>query len=125
MLFIEVKRLFSTMSEAEIFSKSSWIETEANGGHWGDRMLNRTWSWHDRTHPVSDSNSLARGLGFTTGASGHSRDRCVRSGTRGIGNAKGRSDAVACSVTIDRTHQVMSGCLLEPTGCWHYVIRSV
>jgi hypothetical protein len=47
MLFVEVKRLFSTMPEAEIFSKSSWIEIEANGGHWDDRTLNQTWSRHD------------------------------------------------------------------------------
>jgi hypothetical protein len=73
-LFMEVKCIFFTTSEAEIFSKSLWIETEANGGHWGDRTLNRTWSRHDRTRPVSDSSSLARGLGFTTGVSGHSRD---------------------------------------------------
>jgi hypothetical protein len=33
-LFMEVKRLFSTMMEVENFSESSWIETEANGGHW-------------------------------------------------------------------------------------------
>jgi hypothetical protein len=33
MLFVEVKRLFLTTPVAEIFSKSSWIETEANGGH--------------------------------------------------------------------------------------------
>jgi hypothetical protein len=32
---------------------------------------------------------------------------------------------VAHPVTIDRTHQVMSGCLLESTGWWHYGIRSV
>jgi hypothetical protein len=32
-LFVKVKRLFSTTPEMEIFSKSSWIETEANGGH--------------------------------------------------------------------------------------------
>jgi hypothetical protein len=39
-LFVEVKRLFFTTPVAEIFSKPSWIETEANGGHWGDRTLN-------------------------------------------------------------------------------------
>jgi hypothetical protein len=53
--FVEVKRLFSTTPEAD---------------HWGDRTLNRTQSRHDRTRPVSDSSSRARGLGFTTGASG-------------------------------------------------------
>jgi hypothetical protein len=72
--FVEVKRLFSTTPEAEIFPKSLWTETEANGGHWGDRTLNRTRSRHDRTRPVSDNSCMARGLGFTTGASSHSRD---------------------------------------------------
>jgi hypothetical protein len=88
-LFDEVKCIFSTTPEVEIFSKSSWIETEANRGHWGDRTLNRTRSRHDRTCPISDSSSLARGLGFTTGAFGHSRDRHVQSGARGTANAKG------------------------------------
>jgi hypothetical protein len=86
---VEVKRLFSTTPETEIFSKSSWIETEANEGHRGDRTLNRTRSRHDRTRPVSDNSSLARGLGFTTGVSDHSWDRRVRSGTRGATNGKG------------------------------------
>jgi hypothetical protein len=57
-LFVKVKRLFFTTPEAEIFSKSSWIETEANRGHWGDRTLNRMWSRHDRTRPVSSSRVL-------------------------------------------------------------------
>jgi hypothetical protein len=59
-LFVEVKRLFSTTPEMKIFSKSSWIETEANEGHRGDRTRSR----HNRTHPVSDSSSLAHGLGI-------------------------------------------------------------
>jgi hypothetical protein len=54
-LFVEVICIFSTMPEAEIFSKSSLIETEANGDHWDDRMR----SLHDRTRPVSGSSSLA------------------------------------------------------------------
>jgi hypothetical protein len=41
------------------FAKLSWIETEANGGHWGDRTLNRMRSRNDRTHLVSDSSRLA------------------------------------------------------------------
>jgi hypothetical protein len=57
-LFVKVKRLFSTTSKAEFISKSSWIETELNAGHWGDRTLNQTWSQHDRTHPVSSSRVL-------------------------------------------------------------------
>jgi hypothetical protein len=31
---MEIKHLFSTMPEVENFSKLSWIEMEANGGHW-------------------------------------------------------------------------------------------
>jgi hypothetical protein len=53
--FVKVKCIFSTMPEVVIFSKSSWIETEANGGHWGDRTLNRTRSQLNRTRPVSSS----------------------------------------------------------------------
>jgi hypothetical protein len=41
-----LKRLFSTTPEVE-------KETEANGGHRGDRTLNRTRSLVDRTRPVS------------------------------------------------------------------------
>jgi hypothetical protein len=67
--FGEMKCLFSTTPEVG-------KETEANGGHRGDRTLHRTRSWNDRTRPVS---CQARGLGFATGASGHSRDRSVRS----------------------------------------------
>jgi hypothetical protein len=52
--FVEVKCIFSTTPEAEIFSKSSWIEIEANGGHWGDR----TRSQHDQTRSVSSSHVL-------------------------------------------------------------------
>jgi hypothetical protein len=71
-LFMEVKRLFFTTPETEIFSKSSWIETEANGGHWGDRTLNQTWSQNQR----------GAGAVSLTGASGRSRDRRVRSSPR-------------------------------------------
>jgi hypothetical protein len=89
MFFVEVKHLFSTKSEIEIFSKLSWIETEANGDHWGDR-----------THPVSGSSILAR----DTRAS----HRRVRSSPRetakharliGHGDASGhdRSDASGCA----------------------------
>jgi hypothetical protein len=54
--FVEVKHLFSTKPEMEIFSKSSWLETEANGGHWGDWTRSR----NDRTRPVNGSTRLAR-----------------------------------------------------------------
>jgi hypothetical protein len=50
---------------------------------------------------------------------------CVWSGNRGTTNAKDRSDAVARPVTIDRTHLVAIGCLLESTGRWHYGVWSV
>jgi hypothetical protein len=123
--FVEVKRLFSTTPVAKIFSKSSWIETETNRGQWGDRSLDRKWSRHNRTRPVSDSSSLARGLGFITGSSGHSRDRHVRSGARGTANAKGPSDAVARPVTIDRMLPIVSGSLLESTRRWYCGVRSV
>jgi hypothetical protein len=75
-LFGEVKCLFSSMPKVR-------EETEANGGHSGDRMLHRTRSQFDRTRPVSSlQQSGARVLGFATGASGHSRDRRVRSGAQ-------------------------------------------
>jgi hypothetical protein len=58
-------------------------ETEANGGHSGDRTLNRTRSRFDQTCPISlTQQSGAQVLGFTTGASGPSRNRSVRSGTQ-------------------------------------------
>jgi hypothetical protein len=45
-LFREVKYLFSSAPEVG-------KETEANGGHIGDRTLDRTRSLYDRTRPVS------------------------------------------------------------------------
>jgi hypothetical protein len=45
-VFEELKRLFSTTPEVR-------KETEANGGHRGDRMLDRTRSLFDRMRPVS------------------------------------------------------------------------
>jgi hypothetical protein len=112
-LFVEVKCIFSTTLEAEIFSKSSWIETEANGGRWGNRTLNQTWSQHDRMRLVSGSSSLAQDaralpVGHGTDASGQALEK--------LQSSRGRSDAVARPVTIDRTRQVASGCLLEMTG---------
>jgi hypothetical protein len=47
-VFMEMKCIFSTTLKAENFSKSSWIETAANEGHWYDQTLDRTWSRHDR-----------------------------------------------------------------------------
>jgi hypothetical protein len=45
-VFKELKSLFSTTPEVG-------KETEANGGHRGDRTLHRTRSWNDQTRPVS------------------------------------------------------------------------
>jgi hypothetical protein len=45
-VFEELKRLFSTTPEVG-------NQTEANGGHRGDRTLDRTRSLFDRTRPVS------------------------------------------------------------------------
>jgi hypothetical protein len=74
-VFEKLKRLFSTTPEVG-------KETEANGGHSGDRTLNRTRSWFDRTRPVSSmQQSGARVLGFATGASSPSWNRSIRSST--------------------------------------------
>jgi hypothetical protein len=60
-LFGEVKCLFSTAPKIK-------KETEANGGHCGDRTLHRTRSRFDRTRSVSSQQlSSARVLGFLTG----------------------------------------------------------
>jgi hypothetical protein len=64
-LFGEVKRLFST--EPKVGK-----EMEVNGGHRGDRTLDRTWSLYDRTRLVSVQR--LRGFQFddrTRSASGH------------------------------------------------------
>jgi hypothetical protein len=97
--------VFSTFcgSETPIFHCSGGEEMETNGGHRGDRTLSRTRSRRNQTRPVSNSGSLARGLGFSTGASGHSRERRIWSGARETANVKGRSDIVTRPVTIDRS----------------------
>jgi hypothetical protein len=60
-LFGEVKCLFSTTPEVG-------KETEANGGHCGDRTLHQTRSRIDQTRPVSSQQLLeGRVLGFLTG----------------------------------------------------------
>jgi hypothetical protein len=69
--------------------------------------------------------SQARGLGFATGVSGHSRDRRVRSGAlRELQFARsiGRS---ARPVTHDRTRPVVEGAYWTPTGRWHCRVRSL
>jgi hypothetical protein len=75
-VFEELKRLFSTTPEVR-------KETEANGGHRGDRTLNQTRSLVDQTRPVSVQ--CLRVFQFddrTRSASGHSRsDASSRSGS--------------------------------------------
>jgi hypothetical protein len=94
-LFGEVKCLCSTSPEVR-------KETEANGGHCGDR----TQSWFDRTRPVSSQQlSGARVLGFPTGASGPSWNRTIRSGTqRGtVGRRADRTRGASGHVRSDAT----------------------
>jgi hypothetical protein len=75
-LFGEVKCLFSTALEVG-------KETEANGGHCGDRTLHRTQSRFDQTRPVSSQQlSGAQVLGFLTSASSPSWNQSVRSSTQ-------------------------------------------
>jgi hypothetical protein len=75
-VFEELKRLFSITPEVR-------KETEANGGHRGDRTLNRTRSMVDQTRPVSIQR--LRVFQFddrTRSASGHCRpDASGRSGS--------------------------------------------
>jgi hypothetical protein len=58
----------------------------------------------------------AHGLGFCTGASDHSRDQRVRSGAQRVCRSHGRSDAVTCPVTCDRTRPVDEIALWTLTG---------
>jgi hypothetical protein len=58
----------------------------------------------------------ARPVGYRTGAFGQALKK--------LRSTRGRSDVVAHQVTINRTRQVTSGCLLESTGCWHCDVRS-
>jgi hypothetical protein len=93
-------------------------ETEANGGHRGDRTLHRTWSWYDRTRPVSTTQqSGVRVLGFATGASGHSRDRGVRSGAQ-------RELKFARSIRRV-VRLVVEGAYWTLTRRWHCHVRSL
>jgi hypothetical protein len=102
-------------SETFIFHCAGGEETEAKGSHWGDRTLDRTL---DRTRlacPVSSSRvQRARAPA-----------RLVGQAPEKLRSTRNRSDAVVRSVTIDRTRQVVSGCLLESTGRWHCGVRSV
>jgi hypothetical protein len=66
-VFEELKRLFSTTPEVR-------KETEVNGGHRGDRTLDRTRSLFDRTRPISVQRlRLSRLVDRTCSASGHDR----------------------------------------------------
>jgi hypothetical protein len=75
-VFEELKRLFSTTPEVR-------KETEANGGHRGDRTLNRTRSLFDQTRPVSVQRLCVFQFDDQTrSASGHCRpDAFGRSGS--------------------------------------------
>jgi hypothetical protein len=118
-VFEELKCLFSTTPEVE-------KETKANVGHRGDRTLHRTRSRCDRTRPVSTTQqSGARVLGFATGASSHSQDRRVRSGTqRELQNARMIRRA-ARLITRDQTCPVIEGAYWTLTGCWYCRVRSL
>jgi hypothetical protein len=100
------------MPVVEFFSKSSWTETKANGGHWGDRTRSRL---NGRVRSVA-AVAEAHELGFCTGASDHSWDRRVWSYAQRVCSSHGRSDAVACPVTCDRTRLVDEISLWTLTG---------
>jgi hypothetical protein len=118
-VFGNLKCLFSTTSEVR-------KETEANGGHRGDRTLHRTRSWYDRTRLVSTSQqSGAWVLGFATGASGHSRDRHVRSGAQKELWFARMIVRGARPVTRDRTRPIVEGAYWTLTRCGHCRVRSL
>jgi hypothetical protein len=118
-VFEDLRCLFFTTSEVR-------KETKANGGHRGDRTLHRTWSRFDRTRPVSSTQQLgARVLGFRTGASGPSRNRSVRSGTRSIARGVELIGRAARLATRDRTRPVTMGAYWTPTRRWHCRVRSL
>jgi hypothetical protein len=131
--FWEVKCLFSTAPEVG-------KETEANGGHCGDRTLHRTRSRFDRTRPVSSQQlSGTRVLGFLTGhwsglTSASGQFTCVQkkgarparpvphgTGVSGQASRGAESSGVligraARLVTCDRTRPVTVGAYWTPTG---------
>jgi hypothetical protein len=128
-LFGEVKCLFSTAPEVG-------KETEANGGHCGDRTRSR----FDRTRPVSSQQlSGARVLGFLTGrwfgltnVSGQfscAQKKSARPahpvphGTGASGQAS--RGAERSGVLIGRAARpVMTGAYWTPTGCQVQRVRS-
>jgi hypothetical protein len=112
----ELKSLFSTTPEVG-------KETEANGGHRGDRTMHRTRSWYDRARLVSTAQT--RVLWFVTGASGHSRDWRVRSvAQRDLQFARmiGRE---AHPVTHDQTRPITEGAYWTLSGREHCRVRSL
>jgi hypothetical protein len=118
-VFEELKCLFSTTPEVR-------KETEANGGHRGDRTLHRTWSRYDWTRPVSTTQqSGARVLGFATGTSGHSWDRRVRSGDQRKLKFARPIGRTLHLVTHNRMHPVIEGAYWTLTGRWHCRVRSL
>jgi hypothetical protein len=95
--FVEVKCIFSTMSAAEIFSKSSWIETEVTGS-------DRTWSQYDQTRPVSGRAARGMGAVSSTAVSGQTRGEATR--------RTGLIGCWACLVSHDRM------CLVVKNPLW-------
>jgi hypothetical protein len=83
------------------------------------------WSSRPNTRVASDQfiphaeagRAPVRPVGHGTGASDQALEK--------LRSTRGRSDAVVRQVTIDRTRQVTSGCLLELTECWYCGVRSV
>jgi hypothetical protein len=108
--FVEMKRLFFTAPEAK-----KWRQKEVTGmtGAGSDaagvsgQFIPRAVAGRAPVRPV----------GHGTGASSQALEK--------LRSTRGQSDAVARQVMIDRTRPVMSGCLLESTGRWHYGIWSV
>jgi hypothetical protein len=86
-VFEEMKCLFSIVSEARKGGESPECLSLKN--------FNRTRSREDLRVRSVAAVAEARGLGFCTGASDHSRDRRVRSGAQRVCSSRGRSDAVA------------------------------
>jgi hypothetical protein len=138
-LFGEVKCLFFTAPEVG-------KETEANGGHYGDRTLHQTRSRFDRTRLVSSTRSAR--LGFVTGrwsgltrASGQffcAQKKCARPArpvphvTGGFDHASRGAERsgvligrAARPVTCDRTRPVVEGAYWTLTGRWHCRVRSL
>jgi hypothetical protein len=136
-LFGEVKCLFSTALEVG-------KETEANGGHCGDRTLHRTRSRFDQrvrsVHSVSTPRVSDRTLVWpdqrvrsvhlcteaerATGASGPSRVGTSGQASRGAESAGVMIGRGAHPVMYDRTRPVVQGAYWTQTGRWLCRVRS-